>query len=352
MKTENVTLSTGDKLALVSNLSTMLAAGIPILEAVDSLKEDSKGGQKKILETLGADLISGKRINFSLAKFSRVFDRVTVNIIKASEDAGTLDVTLKDLKTNIKRDIEFSDRIKSAMIYPILILIVFVGVSIMILTFVIPKIATVFSRMDVVLPLPTKIMIWLSNAILTYTIPLSIAVIAIAVGFYFLFQRRKKEILDLLSHLPLISDLTRKIDLTRFTRSFYLLLSSGIPITTALELTEDVVIKKDVAKAIVHLKENVLAGKKMSGGLKDNKKIFPTIMIKIAEAGEKTGSLDKSMQDASEYLDYEVTNTLKTLTTLLEPILLVVVGILIGGMMMAIISPIYGMIGQLGAGGA
>jgi len=114
-------------------------------------------------------------------------------------------------------------------------------------------------------------------------------------------------------------------------------------------VTEEVVVKKDIEKAIVHAKDAVLSGKKLSEGFKASKKIIPGIIIKITEAGEKTGSLDKSMQDISEYLDYEVSGTLKTVTTLLEPIMLVFVGVLVGAMMLSIIAPIYGLISQVGA---
>ena len=127
----------------------------------------------------------------------------------------------------------------------------------------------------------------------------------------------------------------------------YLLLNAGIPIAAALELAQEVVVKQEVSKAVVHSKELVLAGSELSDGLKAAKDVFPNIMIKITEAGEKSGSLDKSMLDISEYLDYQVANTLKTLTTLLEPIMLVFVGVLVGGMMLAIIAPIYGLIGQV-----
>jgi type IV pilus assembly protein PilC len=148
--------------------------------------------------------------------------------------------------------------------------------------------------------------------------------------------------------LPVVSLLAQQIDLTRFTRSLYLLLSAGLPITVALELTQDVVLKKNIYNAIKHTKTVVFSGKKLSQGLKDNKKVIPSIMIKIIEAGERSGSLDKSMLDVSEYLDYQVSNTLKTLTALLEPIMLVGVGVMVGGMMMAIIAPIYQMIGSVG----
>ena len=155
-------------------------------------------------------------------------------------------------------------------------------------------------------------------------------------------------ILNVLFKLPIVAELVKEIDLTRFTRSLYLLLSAGIPIISALELTENVVNRQDISRMIHQSKEMILSGKKLSDGLKNNKGGIPNIMIKMIEAGEKTGSLDKSMQETSDYLDYQVSNTLRTLTTLLEPIMLVFVGVLVGGMMLAIIAPIYSIIGQVG----
>ncbi len=349
MKKYNTSLSASDKIALVSNLHTMLSSGIPILETVESLLEDAKGGPKKLLMEMRSDLAQGQHMYTTFQKFPKIFDPVTVNIIKASEDSGTLDTALEDLKLSIRKEIEFNDKIKSALIYPIFIVIVFILVMVVILVVVVPRIATVFLRLNVELPLPTQIMIFLSNALLTYTIPI-IAVITIMIAsVIFVYKQNRMAIVRALTSLPLISLLTQQIDLTRFTRSLYLLLTAGIPITTALELTQDVVIKKNIQNAIKHTKIVVFGGKKLSEGLRDSKKVIPPIMIKIIEAGERSGSLDKAMLDVSEYLDYQVSSTLKTLTALIEPIMLVGVGVLIGGMMMAIIAPIYQLIGQVGA---
>ncbi len=345
----NNTLSSGDKIALISNLYTMLNAGIPILEVVDSLLEDSKGSQKKLLQTMRQDLGQGQHMYITFAKFPKIFDKVTVSIIKSSEESGTLDTALEDLKINIRKQIEFDDKIRSALIYPAFILVVFVLVMLVILVVVIPKISTVFSQLNVTLPLPTKIMIFLSNALVTYTLPIAGVAIVLIAAFIYLFKQYKMIFVRAMTSLPLVSLLTQQIDLTRFTRSLYLLLNAGLPITVALELTQDVVIKKNISNAIKHAKNYVYSGKKLSEGFKDSKKVIPPIMIKIIEAGERSGSLDKSMLDVSEYLDYQVSNTLKTLTALIEPIMLVGVGILVGGMMMSIIAPIYQLIGQVGA---
>lgn len=163
-----------------------------------------------------------------------------------------------------------------------------------------------------------------------------------------LYKTNKKLLLGLLFSLPIISNLVKEIDLVRFTRSLNYLLSSGIPIVSALELTEEVVMRKDIAKVIKTSKDMIISGKKLSEGLKTSKGKIPSIMVKIIEAGEKSGTLDKALKDISEFLDYQVSNSLKTLTALMEPVMLVVVGIIVGGMMISIIGPIYNLIGQVG----
>ena len=343
-----ITLSNSEKLSMLRNLGVMLGSGIPLAEAVESLLEDTKGNLRKVLLTLRADLMQGQQISGSLAGFPKVFDKVTLNLIKAAEEAGTLETTLKDLQEHIQKEIEFTDKIKFAMIYPGLIMALFIGVLVMILTVVVPRISSVFSRLRVELPLPTKILIWASNLLLDNTALIIIGLIVVAAGGIILYRSQRQLVLSVIFGLPGISALVRQIDWTRFSRSLYLLLSSGLPITVALSLAADVVMDWRIGKVISKCREMVIAGKKVSDGLRWGKKLVPSLMIKLVEAGERTGTLDRSMQEISAHLDYEVGNSLKALTAILEPVLLVVVGISVGGMMLAIIAPIYGLIGQVG----
>ena len=257
MKLSNVRLSTDEKVGFINNLATMLSAGIPILEAVDSLMEDSKGGQKKILDALIEDLKQGKQVNFTFARFPKTFNSVTVSLLKASEEAGTLDATLKDLVVNIRKEAEFSDKVRSAMTYPLFIIVLFFAVMILMLTFVIPRISSVFSRLDVDIPLPTQILITSSDFLMTNTIAIIIATIILAVLLVTFYKAKREIFTNIIFSLPVVSHLMREIDITRFGRSLYLLLNSGITIAPALELCENVVSKKDVRKAIIHAKEHV-----------------------------------------------------------------------------------------------
>ncbi len=347
MKAEKLSISANERLSFFSNMSTMVNAGLTTAEAISSLLQDATGTMKMILTGIAADINQGKQLHNALGRYPKVFDTVTVAIIKASEESGTIDVVLKDIKSTVKKDIEFTDKIKSAITYPIIIIVVFFGVLVLLLTFVIPKIATVFLRLRVELPLPTKILIFLSDLILHYTIP-TFAALGVAIFLMvLLYTKQKRFFVNTMLSLPYISTIARQIDLTKFSRSMYLLLTSSIPLYTALEFTQHVAIKNDVRAAINRARDFVGAGKTITDGLRGQKAI-PALMTKIIEVGEHSGTLDKSMEDLTEYFDYQVTTSLQYVVTLLEPIILVVVGLVVGSMMMAIIAPIYSLIGQVG----
>ncbi len=345
---KKVTITSSEKLGFIGNLATMLVAGIPILEVIRSLLEDARGGSRKILEALHEDLIQGKQMHTTLARFPRVFDGVTVSVVKAAEEAGTLDVTLKDLKKTIQQEIEFADKVRSALLYPAFIIVVFCMVLALILIVVVPRISEVFSRLGVPLPVPTRILIATSGIILHYPLQMLLGGVTLLVLFVWLYRRNMDGINNIIFSLPLVADLVKLIDVTRFSRSLHLLLSSGLPIITALELCESVVVRRRTAQIISNSRQMIAAGKSLSEGFSAARGYIPGIMVKLMEAGEQTGTLEQSMQEIAEYFDYQVSSTLKTLTALLEPVLLVFVGFIVGALMLSIISPIYGLIGHVG----
>lgn len=343
-----VTLKGTEKLELVGSFATMISSGISILEVVRSLAEDTKGGQKLILEEMAKDLSQGKRTYVTFAKFPRIFDKVSVNVIRASEEAGTLDVALSDLRKTLQKDMEFNDKIRSALMYPSFIVVVFIGILIMILTFVVPKISTVFLQLNVPLPFPTKVMLFLSDLVVKHTLWFVSFFAAMGGILYYLLNYKRRQFFEIFYRLPLISTLVMQIDVTNFARNLSVLLASGLPITQALDLVGEVVVRKKMATLLSTSKAMVLSGRALSEGFRSDKEALPSIVIKLVEAGEKTGNLDKSLQEIAEYFDYKVTYTLKSLTSLLEPVMLVAVGVVVGGMMLAIIAPVYGLISQIG----
>ncbi len=346
MQTSSIHISTNDKIALMSNLATMLKAGISIIDAIDSLMEDAKGSQKVLLQTIKEDINQGIHLHESLAKFPQIFNKVSLNIIHASEEAGTLDSTLRELAENYRKQQEFMDHVRGAFTYPLMILLVFSAVFTLILTFVVPRIATVFERMNADLPLPTVLLIALSRFVLAYYVPLLAGFVVLVVFFILWYRTNRQMVFSVLFSLPLISRLMRQIDITNFTRNMYMLLSAGIPIVSALELMEDVMYKREMRQVVRGIREQVLSGRAFSVGLREHKNIIPTLVIRMVEAGEKSGTLDEAMSEIADHLDREVSRSLETATTLIEPIMLVIVGVMIGGMMLSIIAPIYGLIGN------
>jgi type II secretory pathway component PulF len=347
MALTRVRLSAQEKLNLISNISTMLTAGIPLTGTIDTLLEEAKGGQRQMLEAILADLSAGKSLSQAFSAFPLVFDAVTVNLLRAAEEAGTLEQTLKDLEHTQRKDIEFVDKVKSAMFYPMMVVVVFVIVLTVILVVVMPKISQVFSRMNMPLPLPTRIMIASSNFLVAYWPFVLAALFVLGAVLFVLYREQQQRFKRVLLAVPGISTLSKQIDVTRFTRVLHLLLGSGIPITAALELAQAVASNHTVYQRIQTARDQASAGMPFSSGLKGKGSPFPSMMVKLMEVGEKTGTLEKAMLDVSNFMDDQVSKTLAKLTMMLEPIMLVLVGLAVAMMMMSIIGPIYGMIGQV-----
>lgn len=349
MNLARVQIPTSVKLNMLSNLVTMMKAGIPIVTVVETLLQEAKGGEKTILTQVHDDLTAGKNLADAFGLFPKVFDTVVVNLVRVAEQSGTLELTLADLVKTVRKDIEFMDKVKGALFYPAIVVVVFTGVFVMILTVVMPKISQVFMRMNIDLPLPTRLMIASSELLITRWPFIVAGLVVLVVLLFLLFKTQRQWFVRTLLSIPGISALSRQIDITRFSRSLHLLLTSGVPITEALSLAGGVVYTTQVKRVIDKGLESATSGLPFSVGLRAKHSPFPAMMTKLIEVGEQTGTLDKAMQDVSEHMEYQVEKTLAKLAMMLEPIMLVLVGIAVGGMMMSIIGPIYGMIGQVGA---
>jgi type IV pilus assembly protein PilC len=339
-----------ERLALLTDLATMLTAGIPILEAVDSLLTDAKGNTKVVLEYIRKSVSNGDPLSVALERMPQAFDPVTINLIRAAEEGGTLDQTFRDLVVSIGKDIAFTDQIRAGLVYPLFVMVIFGGIVILMLTFVLPRIAKVFSNLHVHMPLVTRVMIRASNFFLADWPFVIVGVIALAILVGVIYHTQKRALIRGLLGMPGLAKLGDRIDFSRFTRSLGLLLHAGIPLNEALILSERVVQKKQVEAIVQRMRANVGAGKPLSDGLRGIKSTMPPMMIRSIETAEQSGTLEKTMQDLAEYFATQVSANLKTITALLEPILLVVVGIMVGTLMITIIAPMYNLISQINPG--
>jgi type IV pilus assembly protein PilC len=342
-----IKLSNNEKLTLIQNLSYLLNGGIPIMSALMAISQDSKGSMQKVTEQLIEDVQQGTKLYQAMERFPDSFDTVMLNLVKTGEESGNLEVVLAELHKKIKKDVEFVRQVKAALAYPIFVFILTFFILTVILTFVVPKISEVFIRLELELNIGTRFIIWLSKFVVNNYLLVIVLMVLFIFGLVMGFKYFKKRIVVILYHLPYISSLVRYIDLTVFTRNMGLMLKAGVPIQDALELSKNIVNTKKMTLAIEDIKETVSEGKPMSSEIAKHKSIFPHMMFQIVEIAERSGTLETSLIDLSEQYDEITTNTLKTLTNLIEPMLIAFVGIIVGGILLSIIAPIYQLIGQI-----
>lgn len=342
-----IRLNQKDRLQLFTDISTMLTAGIPILEAVESLISDAKANPLKVLTKIKQSLVNGEPLSRAMEQMPDAFDAITINLVRAAEAGGTLEETLKDVVAATRKEIAFSDSLRNTMIYPSFVMLVFTGIVILMLTFVIPRVAKVFSTMRVHMPTVTKWMIKASAFFMHHWLLVTVGVLATIGVIVIIGVTQKRAIIRLLLSLPGLKILGRNIDLTRMTRSFGLLLQAGVPLDEVLLLTKRVVQKKQMLAVIDLMSANLEAGKPLSEGLRDQKDVIPPMMSRSIETAETSGTLEQTMQNLAEYFDDQVSQRLKVISSLIEPILLVVVGVMVGALMITIIAPIYNLISQI-----
>lgn len=347
MKVSRVQLSGKDKLEMFTNLSTMLTAGIPILETIESLEQDARGQTKAVLRELHMSLTNGEPLSKGMEHFPRTFDAVTINIMRAAEAGGTLEDTLRDIVATQKKEVAFSDSIRLAMIYPAFIGVIFTAIIVLMLTFVVPRIAKVFEGMRVTLPTITKIMIAASNYFIAHWLLVSVAFIGSIMLIYFLVSTNRRAVTGALLSMPGFRRLGTNIDLARLTRSFALLTRSGIPLDEALMLSKRVVRKPQLLRVVEIMQHNTESGKPLTGGLREAKTVLPPIMVRSIETAETSGTLEQTLQNLAEYFDEQVAESLKAASSLMEPLIIVVIGLMVGSLMVTIIAPIYNLISQV-----
>jgi type IV pilus assembly protein PilC len=345
----NLKLTSKERLSFFTDFSTMLSAGIPILECIDSLQVDSKGNIKKILGVIKSSLYNGQPLSRALAKMPKAFNQIDVNLIRSAEAGGTLEATLHDIVVSTKKEMAFNDQLKATMVYPLFVMAVFLGIVLLMLTFVIPRVAKVFTSLNVNMPWITRVLIKISNFFIANWLIVIAGLIFIILLLFYLVKKYKHFFQRLLFTLPSIRKLGINIDLTRFTRSFGLLMQSGVSITEALSLSEKVVANKDMADVIRKMRRDVEAGYPLAKSLSIKKNLIPPLMVRSIKTAETSGTLNQTMQNLTDYFDDQVNESLKILSSLIEPVLIIIVGIMVGALMIAIIVPIYSMISQINA---
>lgn len=334
-----------DLVIFTRQFATMVDAGLPIVRAIGILAENSESKvMKKALFAIKEDVETGKTLGDSLASQNKVFDELFVNMIRAGEDGGILDTILDRLATQIEKTTKLKREVKTAMIYPAVVVSAAVIVTTVLLVFVIPTFAEMFLGMGGELPLPTQIVINMSNFMVNYWY-LILGTAGAAITFFIksLKTKRGKEIIHpIFLRLPVFGDIIRKVAVARFSRTLGTMLSSGVPILDALYICSktagNYVVERDVQSTRVAISE----GKSIIEPLADSD-VFPKMVTSMIGVGESTGELDAMLSKIADFYEDEVDNAVGAMKQLIEPLMILMLGVIIGGLVISMYLPIFKM---------
>jgi len=340
-------IKTKDVVVFTRQLGTMIDAGLPIVQCLDILAAQTDNKKfRGIIRQLKDDVESGSTFTEALKKHPKIFDDLFVNMISAGEIGGILDNILQRLSQYMEKAMKLKAKIKGAMIYPATIITVAVGVTCVLLVWVIPVFAELFSSFGQELPGPTQFVINLSNFTIAYFPYIVGVVVAIAITLRQMYKTESGRLqMDrMFLQVPVFGDLIRKSSIARFTRTLSTLLSSGVPILDALLITAKTSGNKVVERAILATRLSISEGNSISEPLVQSK-VFPPMVCQMIAVGESTGALDAMLQKIAEFYEEEVDNIVANLTTLMEPMVILFLGVIIGGLVISMYLPIF----QLGS---
>jgi type IV pilus assembly protein PilC len=313
------------------------------VQCLSILAEQSESKNlRAVTGTVARDVEAGASLAEAFRKHPKTFDDLFTNMIEVGESGGILDVVLQRLSLYIEKAAALKRKIKAAMIYPLTIVTVAIIVVIFMLTFVIPTFGKMFKDLGAELPLPTQIVLWLSDFVQTWIIFIVLALGAGVYGIkrYYGTESGQSVIDALLLKAPVFGTLIRKVAVARFTRTLGTLVSSGVPILEGLRITAKTAGNKVVERAVLATRAAVTAGRTIAEPLKVSG-VFPPMVIQMINVGEQTGALDAMLAKIAEFYDDEVDTAVTALTALLEPVLIVFLGVVIGGLVVAMYLPIF-----------
>ena len=336
-----------DVMLFTRQFATMIDAGLPIVQGLEILSTQSESKTfRNIIRTIKQDVESGFTLADALKKHPKIFDDLYVNMVAAGEVGGVLNTILNRIAMFIEKSAKLKSKVKGAMIYPCTIVVVAVAVVTVLLLFVIPVFAELYGGMGKALPAPTQITINISNFFRAYFMYMAVALVGVfvAIKMYYKTDQGRFTIDGLLLKLPIMGDLIRKVAVARFSQNMSILLTSGVPILDGLAITAKTAGNKVVERAIMNARVSISQGKTVAEPLTESK-IFPPMVCQMVAIGENTGALDAMLKKVADFYEDEVDNAVANLTALMEPLIMVVLGVILGGLVISMYLPIF----QLGS---
>ncbi len=342
-------ITTKDKIILLRQLSTLIGAGLPLSQSLRTVVEQTSNKRlQEVVQEIIADVEGGKSLSSALGRHPEVFDKIVLSLVAAGEVSGTLDEALKRIATQKEKDAAMMGKIRGAMIYPAIVLLVILGVMVFMLLTIVPQVDNLYKDMSKELPMLTGILIMVSNFLITYW---WIVLLVLVIVGYFTRQYLKTEsgikAMDTFKlNIPIFKSMFRKLYMARFTRTGQTLLATGVAMLDMLRISADSANNVVIGDAIDRAAEKVKGGKALSKSLEKEDYILPMVpqMIKI---GEQSGKIDEMMGKTAQVYEDELDEEIRAISTTIEPVLMVVMAVFAGGMVGAILFPIYSLVGGI-----
>jgi|SRR5579875_1722711 len=343
-------VSAKDLAVFTRQFSVMIDAGLPLVQCLEILAQQQENKTfQKILTGVRASVEGGATLSASLKQYDKVFDPLYYNMVEAGETGGILDTILQRLSTYIEKNVKLKRAVKSAMIYPVSVIVIASGVVALLLWKVVPIFKTLFASMGASLPLPTRIVIALSNfvgSIWGLLIVVFAVATVIAVKIWYGTPQGRYAIDAGLLKIPILGMLLRKITVARFTRTLGTLISSGVPILEGLDITAKTSGNAVVERAIQRTRTAVEAGRSLVDPLKETE-VFPGMVTQMIAVGEQTGAMDAMLQKIADFYEDEVDSAVKDMLGLMEPAIILFLGIVVGGIVISMYLPLFELVGKL-----
>ena len=331
--------------------SVMIDAGLPLVQCLEILagQQENRTFQKVLTGTRAA-VEGGSTLSAAMRQYEKVFDALYVNMVEAGETGGILDTILQRLSAYIEKNVKLKRAVKSALVYPVAVLLVAAGVIVLLLWKVVPVFATLFVGLGVDLPLATRIVIGLSNfigSIFGFLILVFFVGLAVGLKLWYATPKGRMVIDTVLLKLPLLGILLRKIAVARFTRTLGTLISSGVPILEGLDITARTAGNAVIEKALLQVRKALEAGRTLADPLKETE-VFPGMVTQMIAVGEQTGAMDAMLQKIADFYEDEVDASVKDLLSAMEPMMIVFLGVVVGGIVISMYLPLFSLIAKLG----
>lgn len=339
-----------DKIIFARNLGNMLDAGLSFTRALSVMEKQTKNQKlKAVFQSITSDISSGKTFHESLQKFPKVFPTIFVSMVKAGEESGNLSESLKTIADQMEKTFQLQKKVKGAMVYPGVILTVMLVIGIILMVTVVPKLTKTFKDVQAELPASTKFIIWLSDTLSSHIVLFLVAVIVLVVSVIALAKSTKgRRVFDWLSvRLPVIGSIVVESNSAKTTRTLSSLVASGVNLIQSVEITRDVVQNSYYKNVLDETIKAVEKGKSLTTAIEQNQKLYPIFVTEMISVGEETGKLASMLQGTASFYENEVEQKTKDLSTIIEPMLMVIVGAAVGFFAIAMITPMYSVMNNL-----